>query len=103
MPLSLEYLPSGHLGPHPLQGSFGLAEYTHQKRHLDWLSHFSTARGRDRQTQQPFQEFIYAICYSQLSITFAVFDMFVCISFMCLRVHVDLIRTLAARNNKRCL
>ena len=45
----------------------------------------------------------YGICYSQLSITFAAFDMFVCISFMCLRVHVDLIRTLAARNNKRCL
>ena len=31
------------------------------------------------------------ICYSQLSIAFAVFNMFVCISFMCLRVHVDLI------------
>jgi len=30
-----------------------------------------------------------------------VFDMFVCISFMCLRVHVDLIQPLAARNNKR--
>jgi len=28
--------------------------------------------------------------------------MFVCISFMCLRVHVDLIQPLAARNNKRC-
>ena len=34
---------------------------------------------------------------------FDVFDMFVCISFMCLRVHVDLIQPLAARNNKRCL
>jgi len=28
--------------------------------------------------------------------------MFVCISFMCLRVLVDLIQPLAARNNKRC-
>ena len=32
-------------------------------------------------------------------ITFAVFDMFVCIYFMCLHVHVDLIQPLAARNN----
>ena len=48
------------------------------------------------------QKLIYAICYSQLSITFAEFDMFVCISFMCLRVHVDLIQPLAARNNKCC-
>ena len=31
------------------------------------------------------------------------FDVFVCISFMCLRVHMDLIQPLAARNNKRCL
>jgi len=31
-----------------------------------------------------------------------VFDMFVCISFMCLRVHVDLVQPLAAKNNKRC-
>jgi len=30
------------------------------------------------------------------------FDMFVCISFMCLRVQVDLIQPLAARSNKRC-
>jgi len=29
-----------------------------------------------------------------------VFDMSVCISFMCLRVHVDLIQPLAVRNNK---
>jgi len=28
--------------------------------------------------------------------------MFVCISFMSLHVHVDLIEPLAARNNKRC-
>jgi len=34
---------------------------------------------------------------------FAAFDMFVCISFMCLRMHVDLIQPLAARNNKRYL
>jgi len=53
-------------------------------------------------SDQPFQKLIYSICYSQLSITFAVFDMFVCISFMCLRVHVDLTQPLAARNNKRC-
>jgi len=51
---------------------------------------------------QPFQKLIYAIRYSQLSITFAVFGVFVCISFMSLRVHVDLIQPLAARNNKRC-
>jgi len=49
------------------------------------------------------KKFIYPIRCSQLSITFAVFDMFVCISFMCLRVHVDLIQPLAARNNTRCL
>ena len=30
------------------------------------------------------------------------FDVFVCIPFMCLRVHVDLIQPLAATNNKRC-
>ena len=34
---------------------------------------------------------------------FAVFGVFVRISFMRLRVHVDLIQPLAARNNKRCL
>ena len=34
---------------------------------------------------------------SQLSITFAVFDVFVCISFMCLRVHVDLIQPLGCQ------
>jgi len=53
-------------------------------------------------SDQPFQKLIYAIRYSQLSITFAVFDMFVCISFMFLHVHVDLIQPLAARNNKCC-
>ena len=53
-------------------------------------------------SDQPFQKLIYPIRYSQLSITFAVFDMFVCISFTCLRVHVELIQPLAARNNKRC-
>jgi len=53
-------------------------------------------------SDEPFQKVIYTIRYSQLSITFAVFDMFVCISFRCLRVHVDLIQPLAARNNKRC-
>jgi len=37
-----------------------------------------------------------------MSITFAVFDVCVCISFMCLHVHVDLIQPVAARNNKRC-
>jgi len=46
----------------------------------------------------------HTLGYRQLSITFAVFDndMFVCISFMCFRVHVYLIQPLAARNNKRC-
>jgi len=51
-------------------------------------------------SDQPFQKLIYSIRYSQSSITFAVFDVFVCISFMCLRVHVDLIQPLAAINNK---
>jgi len=36
-------------------------------------------------------------------LTVTVFDVFVCISFMCLRVHVDLIQPLAARNNECCL
>jgi len=54
-------------------------------------------------SDQPFQKLIYAIRYSQLSITFAVFDMFVCVSFMCLLVHVDLSQPLAARNNEHCL
>jgi len=53
-------------------------------------------------SDQPFQKLIYPARYSQLSITFAVSDMFVCISFMCLRVHVDVIQPLAARNNKHC-
>jgi len=44
----------------------------------------------------------YAIANYHLSITFATFDVFVCI-FMRLCVHVDLIQPLAARNNKRCL
>ena len=30
------------------------------------------------------------------------FDMFVCISFMCLRVYVDLIQPSVATNHKRC-
>ena len=55
-------------------------------------------------SDQPFQKLIYAIRYSQLSITFAVFDMLGCISFMSVHVHVDLIQQpLAARNNKRCI
>ena len=32
-------------------------------------------------SDQPFQKLIYAVRYSQLSITFAAFDMFVCMHF----------------------
>ena len=32
-------------------------------------------------SDQPFQKLVYSIRYSQLSITFAVFDMFVCMYF----------------------
>ena len=38
--------------------------------------------------------------YDKLFLRHAVFDMFVCISFMCLRVHVDLIQPLAAKSSK---
>jgi len=67
---------------------------------VDWPIAIKKQISNSTRSDQPFQKLIYAICYSQLSITFAVFDMFVCISCMCLRVHVDLIQPLAARNNK---
>ena len=67
---------------------------------VDWPIAIKKQISNSTRSDQPFQKLIYAICYSQLSITFVVFDMFVCISCMCLRVHVDFIQPLAARNNK---
>jgi len=66
---------------------------------VDWPIAIKKQISNSTRSDQPFQKLIYAIRYSQLSITFAVF---VCISFMCFRVHVDLTQPSAARNNKRC-
>ena len=69
---------------------------------VDWPIAIKKQIPSRTRSDQLLQKLIYAIRYSQLLITFAVFDVFVCISFMCLRVHVDLVQPLAARNNKRC-
>ena len=72
-----------------------------QVKTVDWPIAIKWQISNSTRSDEPFQKLIYPIRYSQ-SKTFAVFDIFVCISFMCLRVHVDLIQPLAARNNKRC-
>ena len=74
---------------------------------MGWLAAFRsrnkypiviTVRARTNRFKNSFIS--YAIANYQK--TLAVFHVFLCISFMCLRVHVDLFQPLAARNNKRC-
>ena len=69
---------------------------------VDWPIAIKKQIPSRTRSDQLLQRLIYAIRYSQLSTTFAVFDVCVCISFMRFRVHVDLFQPLAAKTYKRC-
>ena len=71
-----------------------------QNRKIIWDSDRILAYDILQRNLSMSQVTIVSRSYDKLFLRHAVFDMFVCISFMCLHVHVDLIQPLAAKSSK---